>query len=170
MHQGELLAVVAPPAVLEGPAQAAVHAEAGGDHLLGGDLLLRPLAQEAAGAAVQVLGVLPHHVEADVLGPLVLQRAVHPGVELDRPQVDVLVELEPDREQQALLQDAGLDVGMADGAQVDGVELAQLVDLPLADHLAGGQVTVAAVVELDPLVGERPPAAPPPPGSCTPPR
>ena len=154
VHQGELPAVVAAPAVREGPAQAAVHPEAGGDHLLGGDLLRRILAQEAAGAAVEVLGVLPHHVEADVLRALVLERTFDAGVELDRSQVDVLVELETNRQQQTLFEDAGLYLGMADGAQIDGIELPQLVDLLLGDHLAGGQIAVTAVVELDPLVGD----------------
>ena len=86
-----------------------------------------PLYSEAAGAGVEALGVLADDDEVDVLGLLVLQRAVNAGIELDRAQVDVLVQLEADAEQHALLEDAGLDVGVADGAQEDGVELPQLL-------------------------------------------
>jgi hypothetical protein len=39
------------------------------------------------------------------------------GFTLHRPQVDVLIESEAGLEQDAHFQDAGLDVGMADGAQ-----------------------------------------------------
>ena len=46
----------------------------------------------------------------------------------------------------------GLHVGMADGAQVDGVERAQLVDGPRGQDFAGAQVAVAAEVEIGQLV------------------
>ncbi len=100
----------------------------------------RALVLEAAHAGVEPLGVLAHDDEVDVLRPLVLERAVHAGVELDRPQVDVLVQLEPHGEQDALLQDARRHVGVADGAQVDGVELAQLVQgaRPAGSRRCGG--------------------------------
>ena len=59
-------------------------------------------------------------------GPLPTSGHLDAGKELDRPQVDVLIELKPQLQQQPLFQNARLHVGMADGAQVDGVELAQL--------------------------------------------
>ena len=154
VDQGEAQAVLAADAVVEGPAEAAVDAEAGGDHLLRGHLLGGVLAQVAAGAAVEVLGVFADHVETDVFGALVLEGAVHAGIEADGAEVDVLVELEADGEEEALLQHAGGDVRVADGAEVDGVELAEFVDLGFRDDLAGGEVAVAAVVEVGPLVAD----------------
>ena len=87
-------------------------------------------------------------------GPLSLERRLDAGKQLDRPQVDVLVELKPQLQQQALFEDARLDVGMADGAQVDGVELAQLVDGAGGQHFAGAQVALAAEVEVGQFVLE----------------
>ena len=78
------------------------------------------------------------------LGPLVLQRRVHAGVELHRAEVDVLVQLEPQPQQQALFQDARGDLRVADGAEVDGVERAQLGDLLVGDDGDGLAVRVAA--------------------------
>src|SRR3972149_5248019 len=50
--------------------------------------------REAAHAAVQPLRVLAHDREVEVRRPLVLEGAVHTGVELHGAQVDVLVQLE----------------------------------------------------------------------------
>ena len=51
---------------LEGVADAALDADAGVDRALGGDLVRRALAQEAALAGVGALGVLADHHEVDV--------------------------------------------------------------------------------------------------------
>ena len=72
-------AVLPADAMLEGPAQTAVDPEPGGDHLLRGHLLGGVLAQEPAGAAIEILGVLPDHVETDVLGPLSFRGQSTPG-------------------------------------------------------------------------------------------
>ena len=61
------------------------------DGFLHRDLVGRALLVYAAGAHVQVLRVLPHHDEIDVLWSLVLERAVDARVQLDRPQVDIEV-------------------------------------------------------------------------------
>ena len=60
MHEREVLAR---PALreTEGEAQTALDAVAGVDRALGGDLLRRPLAEEAALACIGPLGVLAHH-------------------------------------------------------------------------------------------------------------
>ena len=42
----------------------------------------------------------------------------------------------------------GFDVGMPDRAQIDGVELAQLVDRAVRQDFAGPQVAIAAEVEM----------------------
>ena len=122
--QGERLLAVALARVLERVAQAALDALACVDRLLDGDLVGRASLEEAAGAGVEALGVLADDDEVDLLGSLVAERRVDAGVELDRAQVDVEVELEAQAQQDALLEDAGLDVGVADGAEQDGVEAA----------------------------------------------
>ena len=81
-------------------------------------------------------------------GAFVLERRLDAGKQLDRPQVDVLIELKPQLQQQALFQDARLHVGMADRAEVDGVELAQLVDRARRQRFAGLQIALAAPVEM----------------------
>ena len=48
----------------------------------------------------------------------------------------------------------GVTPGVSDGAEVDGVELSELVDLSFRDHLSGGEIAVAAVVEVGPLVAD----------------
>ena len=68
-------------------------------------------------------------------GPLSFSGVSTLGIELDRAQVDVLVQLEAQPQQDALLQDARLHVRVADGAQVDGVEAAQLL------HGASGRIS-----------------------------
>ena len=73
--------------------------------LLGRDLVRRADADRAAGADVGTLGALADDDEVDLAG---LRRAGSgtPGHSLRRAQVDVVVELEPQLEQQAALQDA----------------------------------------------------------------
>ena len=107
-----------------------------------------PLYWKPPDAAVQPLGVLAHDDEVDVLRALVLERAVDARVELHRPQVDVLVELEAQPQQDALLEDARRDVRVPDGAEVDGVEPAQLLEDGVGQDLAGPHVALAAEVEL----------------------
>ena len=80
-------------------------------------------------------------------GPLPASGVSTPGKSFTGPQVDVLIELEPQLQQQAFLQNARLHVGMADGAQEDGVELAQLVDAAGGQRFAGLEVALAAPVE-----------------------
>ncbi len=123
-----LLGVVAAARELEGPADAALAALAGVDGRLAGDFVGRVLLQEAADAAIQVFGVLADDDEVDVCRALVAERRLDAGKQLHRPQVDVLIELKSQLEQQAFFEDARRHVGMADRAQIDGVELAQLVD------------------------------------------
>ena len=55
-------------------------------------------------------------------GPLSLSGVSTPGVELHGAEIDVEVELEAEPEQDALLEDAGLHVGVADRAEEDRVE------------------------------------------------
>ena len=103
---------------------------------------------EALDAAVEVLGVLADDDEVDVLGLLALDRALDAGEQLHRAEVDVLVEAEAQVEQQLALEDAGLHVGVADGAEEDAVELAELVEAVGGEGFAGLEVAIAAPVEM----------------------
>ena len=146
----ELLAlgVVALAGELERVADAALAAAAGVDGHLRGHFVRRALVHEAAGAAVQVLGVLADDDEVDVGRAFVLERRLDAGEQFHRPQVDVLVEAEAEVEQQLALQDAGGDVGMADRAEQDRVELAQLVEAVGRQRFARFEIAVAAPVEV----------------------
>ena len=135
-------------------AQAALDAAARVDALLQGDLVGRAFEDESARAGVKPFVVLADDDEINVLGLLVFQRAEALVVELDRAQVDVLLQLEAGAQQDALFEDARLHVGMADGAEQDGRELPQFRQHAVRQHLAGAQVALAAevvvgVVELE---------------------
>ena len=108
-----------------------------------------PFIDDAADAGVEVAGVLAHDDVVDVLGPLVLERRLDAREEPDRAQVDVLVEREARLQQDALLEDAGLHVGVADGAEQDRVVLAQLLDGTLSGRVSPVRlVALAAEVEV----------------------
>ena len=81
-------------------------------------------------------------------GPLSRQRRFDAGKQFHRPQIDVLIELEPQFQQQALFQHARRHVRMADRAQKDGVELSQLVDGAGGQRFAGSQIALAAEIEM----------------------
>ena len=91
---------------LERIAERPLDAGAGVDRGLDRDLLGRPLPQEPAGADVEVLVVLADDDHVDVLGPLAADRALDAREELDRAEVDVLVKIEPQPEQDPLLEHA----------------------------------------------------------------
>ena len=136
--------------ILEGVLQAAVHLEPRVDSALHGHLVRRPLHRHAARARVRIAGVLADHHVVNVLGALSLQGALDPGVEPDRAQVDVLVQIEAKLQQDPLFKNARLDVGMADGAQQNRIVLAKFVDSVRRQDLAGPKKTRAAEI----IVGE----------------
>ena len=113
----------------------------------GGDAANVTIAGESAGADVEVLVVLAHDHQVDLLGSLAPDRRLDARVELDRPEVDVLLEVEPQPQQQALLQHAGRDAGIADGAEDDRVAAAQLGQGRVGQDLAGPEIAFAAEVE-----------------------
>ena len=79
--------------------------------------------------------VLTHAEHVDGAG--VGQRALDAVVELGRPQVDVVVELEAQPQQQAALEDPRRHARVTDGAEEDRVVLAQLLDHRVGQQLAG---------------------------------
>ena len=131
---------------VEGVAQAALDLEARVDHLLRGDFVRGAGHDVAAAAGVGAAGVFADDDVVDVLGALVPERRLDAGVELHGAEVDVLVEGEAQLEQEALLEDAGLDAGVADGAEEEGVVLLEGGDLGVVDDLAGLEVAFAAEV------------------------
>ena len=62
--------------------------------------------------------------------------------------------VEPEPEQDPLLEDPGRDAGMAHRAQEDGVAAPEVVERRVGQDLAGPQVALAAEVERDELVPE----------------
>ena len=67
-------------------------------------------------------------------GPLPRIGRLDPGIEADRPEVDVLVEIEPEPQQDALFEDPRRHRGMADRPQQDHVAVPKLIH----DRLAAG--------------------------------
>ena len=143
VHQRE--AVAAPAGQLEGEAHAALGTHAGVHRALGRHLVRGPLAQEPALAGVGPLGVLPDHHEVGPLG----DGSGHP---VERPQVDVEVELEAQLEQEAPLERARRDGGVADrrpdGTEQDGVVAPELLERLVRQDGAVPQVAGGPEVEL----------------------
>jgi hypothetical protein len=75
-------------------------------------------------------------------------------VELDGPQVDVLVELPSQPEQDLLLQYPRLHLRMADGAEEDCVRGAQYLQVEPGQGLPGPEIPLAAQIERCGLVLE----------------
>ena len=72
------------------------------------------------------------------------------GVAHDRPEVHVLIELEPDLQQQVALQDAGLHARVADRARGRSASISRsCVELLVGEHIAGAQEPIGAEVEVD---------------------
>ena len=112
------------------------------------------LVLHAAHAGVHAFGVFADDHEVDFVGSLVLERGLDVGIELDGTQVDVLVELEAGLEQDALFEDAGRDVRVADGAQKDAVETAKIIQSGVGQGLACAEVAFASEIELGEVVGK----------------
>ncbi len=144
----ELLLAVAAAGVFERPADAPFAALAGVDGGLRGDFIRGPLLEETADARIQVFRVLADDHKIDVFGLLAGQGGLDAGEELDRAEVDVLVEIEPHLQQQPAFENAGRDIRMPDRAEQDRVELGKLLNRSFRKDLAGGQVTLAPIVEL----------------------
>ena len=151
MGQGERLLPVALAGEFVGVAEASVHDRPGIAHDLGCDFVLRPDHGRAAHAGVNAAGVLPDDDEINVLRPLAFERRIHVGIQFDRTEVDVLIQFEPKAEGAGLFQNTRFHVGMADGAQVDRVRLAQVGQDGIRQNFAGLFVALAAQVVGNPL-------------------
>ncbi len=90
----------------EREAKRAFHASPRVDRRLDRDFLGRPFPCESARAHVQVFVVFADDDHVDVVGPLASDRPLDAREKLDRPEVDVLLELEPEPEQNPFFQDS----------------------------------------------------------------
>ena len=113
-----------------------------------------PLCRKPCDAAVEVFGVFADDDEVDVGRAFVAQRRLDAGEQFHGAKVDVLVEAEAEVEQQLALEDAGGDFGVADGAEEDRVELAELVEVVGRQRFAGFEVAIAAPIEVREVEGE----------------
>ncbi len=131
---------------VESVAQAAIDLEAGVDHLLGRDLIWCASHDVAAAAGVCTAAVFADHDVVDVLRAFVFERGFNSGEEFNGAEVDVLIEGKAEFEQEPLLQDAGLHVGVTDRAEIDGIVLLQGLDFIVVDNLACGEVAFTAEI------------------------
>ena len=119
--------------------------------ILDGDLVGRALKEVTAGAGVEAFVVLADDNEIHVLGALVLERTILGAIKADGAEIDVLFELEPEAEQDALFENAGFHLGVADGTEEDGLEAAQFIDRAVGKDFAGAKVSFAAEIEVVPV-------------------
>ena len=136
---------------LEGIAHDPVAAAAGEHRLLGGKLVLGAAIESSANFGIFALDVFAHDEEIDIAGHPVPQWRNHAFQQPDGAQIDILVELPPDRDQHVPQGDMVGHAGPADRAEEDRVMLAQLVD-PVGRHEIAERVVCRAVPrELGPV-------------------
>ncbi len=131
----------------ESEANCALDAEACGNHFLGADFLRRVDARDATVAAIEVFGVFTDADEIDVVGGFAGQRRVDAGVQFDGPKVDVLIEFEAHFEEQAALENAGLNIGMTNGTEEDRVVLFEFSKIRVVKHVAGFEIAFGTKIE-----------------------
>src|SRR5579875_126431 len=119
--------------------------------LFGGDFLRRPAPEETTRAGVGTLGALPHHEEIDLLRLDVGKRRAHTGKQLDRAEVDVVVEFEAQAQEQTAFQHTARHARVADRAEEDRVMGAQFVKHGVRQGLPGCMPPPRAKVVLGPL-------------------
>src|SRR6478609_1192839 len=128
----------------EGVVHHTLHTECRVDADLCGDLVRSTDADRSPGSGVRPLGALADYHEVDV--GITRERTVDPGVQPRRTQIDVVVQREPDAQQQATFQHAAGHRRITDGTEQDRVVTAQLVDHGVGQHLAGRVVATRTKV------------------------
>ena len=144
----DTLFLVARHGQLEGEAHDAFHAAAGEHGSLDGDFFRLLMVDESAHLSVLAFGVFADHHEIDLaaLGPG--ERRPDAWIEIRRAHVGELIEGAPDGEQQAVEGEMVGDVGVADGAEQDGVAGLQQIDGPGRHHASPAEVVFRAPVEI----------------------
>ena len=111
-------------AIFEGVADDALDAFARIDVFLGGDFVGSSLLEDAAGIGVNAFGIFAEDDEVDVFRLDSFQRTQRRIEQADRAHVGVEIHFEAHAEQNFFGMDVGLDAGIAEGADQDGVEVA----------------------------------------------
>src|SRR5215475_3351406 len=133
------------PRQIESVAQHTLDAAPGEYDGLLGDLVRRALLETSAPAAIFAFGIFAHTDEVDLATAFVAKRALRPGEQLDRAQVDVLVEALAYFDQHAAQADViGHARRIADRAQVDRGEILQTSQGVIVHHPPCLQVVIAA--------------------------
>ena len=136
-------------AIFKGVADDPLHALAGVDVFLHGDLVRRALLEDAAGIDVDALGIFADHDEIDVLGLDAFQRTERRIQQSHRAHVGVQVHLEAHAQQNFFGVNIRGHARIAECAQQDGVEIAfQHGEAVRRDGNAVRQVTIGAPVEM----------------------
>jgi hypothetical protein len=123
---------------------------AGVDRLLDGDLVRRALPVEAAGAAVQPLGVLPHDDEVHILLRVRRHERLHARIADHRRRFTYWSSSKRIRRSRSRSRMPGRHAG-PHRAEQDRVAPREPLELVVGQDLAGPQVPVGAEVELRPL-------------------
>ncbi|OPZ70862.1 MAG: hypothetical protein BWY82_01918 [Verrucomicrobia bacterium ADurb.Bin474] len=100
------------------------------------------LHREAACSAVHVTRILTDHHVVNVLRALVLERSFHPREKLNRTQIDVLVELETQTQQNALLQNTRLHVRMPNRPEKNRIIATKLLNHRIRKNFSFFQETL----------------------------
>ena len=109
---------------------------------------------EAADLSILALGILADDDHVDVAAFAVRQRRSDSFIEDGGTDIGVLVESAPDGQQQSVERDVIGDIGVAHGAQVDGVGRAQQFQRVLRHHPAVREIVFRAPVEILEAAGE----------------
>jgi hypothetical protein len=136
------------PRHIEGEAHDALDADAGEDCRLGRHLLGQAAMDAPAVAGIFALAVLADDDPVEIGGAASGKRAGDPRQDACRPQIGVLIETLADRQAQAPERDMVGDLLVADGAEIDGVELAQGGKPVLRHHPAVLAVVVGTPGEI----------------------
>jgi len=103
---------------------------------------------KAPGAAVKILGVFANNDEVDIFWAFVAERRFNAGKKFHGAQIDVLIESEPQIEEQLPFEDAWSYIGVPDRAEQDGVELAKLIERVGGEGFARLEESVATPIEV----------------------
>src|SRR6266849_9204732 len=133
---------------LERVADDAVGSAPGENRLLHHYFVGRTRVQPSADLRILTLGILAHDPEVDVSGLAVARRRDDAGQQTHGPEVYILIEFAPDRDQQTPQRHVVGNAGKAYGAKEDRVMVAKPRDSVGGHHAPGGLVRLTTPVEV----------------------
>ena len=137
MHQRHVLAPLG--CTVEGIANNPLHAKGGVQAFLGRHFLGSVSTQHTPGPDVRALRALTAHDEVDRLSTR--KWPLDAGIQLDRPEVHVVIHHETQGQQNTTLEDSGRNGGVAYGPKQDGITGSQFLDNSIREQLSGGVVS-----------------------------